>query len=258
MNNSNIYDRDNSNRSQQSQYDERRHFDETSNREDSSRDFRTNNRHKLSRDYNYSDERDRYDNSNETNLRRYGETHPDGYQDRQESNRSSQTRSELNGIDYGFGNDRGSYDDYRNRSDESYRNRNSDNLRTRYGNRENHSEYRSNSSESFDQGYRGKGPKGYKRSNEKIEDEVCQELMRSPQIDASDIEVSVKDGVVTLKGSVESKSVKRLAEDLCEEVLGVEDVQNTLRIVKNNTSSQRKTSNPTSRSSTNSNSNSKH
>ena len=44
------------------------------------------------------------------------------------------------------------------------------------------------------------------------------------------VEADVKDGVVTLSGTAESKEIKRLAEDICEDILGVRDVENQLRV----------------------------
>ena len=49
-------------------------------------------------------------------------------------------------------------------------------------------------------------------------------------VDASDIEVEVKDGEVTLKGTVEERWMKRLAEDIAEVVPGVHDVHNQIRV----------------------------
>lgn len=86
-------------------------------------------------------------------------------------------------------------------------------------------------SSSLDRGYFGKGPKGYKRSDEKIHDEVCELLTSHYDIDASEIEVEVKDGVVTLGGAVESRRVKRLAEDVVADLNGVQDVRNQLRVL---------------------------
>lgn len=78
--------------------------------------------------------------------------------------------------------------------------------------------------------FSGKGPKGYRRSDDRIREDVCEALFRSPRVDASDIEVSVKDGNVTLKGTVESRNAKREAENCIENLSGVEDVQNELRL----------------------------
>lgn len=81
-----------------------------------------------------------------------------------------------------------------------------------------------------DKGYSGKGPKGYRRSDERIREDVCEALFRSPRVDASDIEVLVNEGTVTLKGTVESRLAKREAELCIENLSGVEDVQNELRL----------------------------
>jgi len=78
--------------------------------------------------------------------------------------------------------------------------------------------------------YRGRGPKGYRRSDESLRDDVCQRLQEHGQIDASEIEVSCKEGVVTLRGSVDERPTKRLAEDIAECVTGVTDVENHLRV----------------------------
>jgi hypothetical protein len=54
--------------------------------------------------------------------------------------------------------------------------------------------------------------------------------MESPEIDASEIEVKVAKGVVTLSGSVDDRWAKRLAEDIAETVSGVTDVMNQLGV----------------------------
>ncbi len=73
-------------------------------------------------------------------------------------------------------------------------------------------------------------PKSYKRSDERIKDDIHEELIRHGRIDASDVEVQVKDGEVILTGQVASRHDKRIAEELAERVLGVHDVQNQLRV----------------------------
>lgn len=78
--------------------------------------------------------------------------------------------------------------------------------------------------------HRGKGPKGYRRSDERIQEELNERLTDDHEIDASDIEVSVAEGIVTLSGSVSSRAEKRAAEDLAESVSGVRDVINTIRL----------------------------
>jgi len=79
-------------------------------------------------------------------------------------------------------------------------------------------------------GFRGKGPKGYQRSDERIAEEVNQALADDDDLDASDIEVSVSSGEVTLTGTVSNRQAKRWAEDLVEGISGVVEVQNHLRV----------------------------
>lgn len=76
----------------------------------------------------------------------------------------------------------------------------------------------------------GKGPKGYTRSDERIREEVSDALMDDGRIDASEIEVDVTSGQVTLRGTVDSRETKRAAEDVVDGVSGVHDVQNMLRV----------------------------
>jgi len=77
--------------------------------------------------------------------------------------------------------------------------------------------------------YSGRGPKGYQRSDDRITEEVNDALADHPEIDASEIEVKVNEGVVMLTGSVDSRRAKRLVEDCIEHVRGVKDVQNQLK-----------------------------
>lgn len=78
--------------------------------------------------------------------------------------------------------------------------------------------------------YRGRGPKGYRRSDERIREDVCDQLTDDPWLDASNIEVEVRETEVMLKGAVGNREDKRRAEFLCEAVSGVKNVQNQLRI----------------------------
>jgi len=77
----------------------------------------------------------------------------------------------------------------------------------------------------------GKGPKGYTRSDERIREEIC-ELLSEGHLDASNIEVAVKDGQVTLSGTVTTRRVKRLAEEIAESARGVKDIENKLKLAK--------------------------
>ena len=53
-------------------------------------------------------------------------------------------------------------------------------------------------------------------------------------LDASDIEVRVDDDEVTLEGSVSSRRMKRLAEDVASTVFGIHDIHNRLRVRRSN------------------------
>lgn len=87
------------------------------------------------------------------------------------------------------------------------------------------------SSNSYERGeFTGRGPKGYRRSDDRIKEEVCDALERHPRIDASEIEVEVSEGAVTLSGSVDSKNTKRMIEDLTESLYGVKEVKNEIRV----------------------------
>jgi len=80
--------------------------------------------------------------------------------------------------------------------------------------------------------FSGVGPKNYKRSDTRIEEEVCNVLMKDRNIDASDIEVHVRDGVVLLSGTVDSRMDKIEAEMAIEGIAGVEDIQNEIKLKK--------------------------
>jgi len=77
---------------------------------------------------------------------------------------------------------------------------------------------------------RGKGPKNYKRSDERIREIVSDIYCDHPYLDASNIDVEVKDSVVILSGWVDDRFGKRLAEDLAEDVAGVTQVENRIRV----------------------------
>jgi hypothetical protein len=80
----------------------------------------------------------------------------------------------------------------------------------------------------------GRGPKGYKRSDERIQEDVNERLTHDAWVDASEIEVQVKDGEVTLTGTVNSRDEKRRAEDAVERVSGVREVHNQIRVQHQN------------------------
>ena len=78
--------------------------------------------------------------------------------------------------------------------------------------------------------HRGKGPKGYSRSDERIKQDVSDQLADDMFVDASEIEITVNQGEVTLTGRVQERSEKRRAEDLVEAISGVKHVENRIRV----------------------------
>jgi osmotically-inducible protein OsmY len=78
----------------------------------------------------------------------------------------------------------------------------------------------------------GRGPKGYTRSDDRIREEICDRMTEDPVLDASEIEVEVTEGEVTLSGSVSSRDQTRRAEDIVEDIGGVKDVTNQLRVMR--------------------------
>jgi osmotically-inducible protein OsmY len=80
--------------------------------------------------------------------------------------------------------------------------------------------------------HRGRGPKGYARSDDRIREDICDRLTDDPMVDASEIEVSVSGSEVTLAGTVHRRDLRRRAEDLAESVSGVMHVQNNLRVAQ--------------------------
>ena len=80
------------------------------------------------------------------------------------------------------------------------------------------------------QSQRGRGPKGYTRSDERLKEDICERLTHHSGIDASEVEVEAKQGVVTLSGSVTQRQSKHQIEDLVENVTGVKDIENRISV----------------------------
>jgi hypothetical protein len=80
------------------------------------------------------------------------------------------------------------------------------------------------------QSFAGLGPQGYRRSDERITEDINEHLTQAHDVDATGISVECKEGEVVLKGTVADRESKRCAEDIAESCFGVKDVQNQLRI----------------------------
>ena len=77
--------------------------------------------------------------------------------------------------------------------------------------------------------FRGTRPRGYERSDERLRELACEHLTDA-DLDAGDIEVKVNQGIVTLEGSVRARWMKHQAEDIIDDLGGVKDIQNHLRV----------------------------
>ncbi len=80
----------------------------------------------------------------------------------------------------------------------------------------------------------GRGPKNWQRSDDRIKEDVNERLTEHSHIDATEIEIQVRNGEVTITGEVEDRRIKRMVEDLVEGVSGVKEVHNQLRTSRGN------------------------
>jgi osmotically-inducible protein OsmY len=80
------------------------------------------------------------------------------------------------------------------------------------------------------QHHRGRGPRGYTRSDDRIREDINDRLTDDYYVDATDVDVTVSGTEVTLSGTVDNREAKRRAEDIAEAVSGVSHVQNNLRV----------------------------
>jgi BON domain-containing protein len=85
--------------------------------------------------------------------------------------------------------------------------------------------------------YAGRGPKDYRRSDDRIREEICDIFTDDPRLDPGDVTVKVENGDVTLMGTVSTRDQKRQAEELAERISGVRDVSNQLRVSRGETTS---------------------
>src|SRR5690554_5003394 len=72
-------------------------------------------------------------------------------------------------------------------------------------------------------------PKGYTRSDERLREDICERLAYSG-LDVSDVEVKVDQGAVTLEGTVAHRSSKHTIEDYVDDCMGVQDIDNRIRV----------------------------
>lgn len=162
---------------------------------------------------------------------RYGEPRREFDYDRNRYGRSTYDRSSY---------DRSSYDRDENRGeDRGWLDRASDAISSWFGDEEAQQRRQMDAQRE----HRGRGPKGYRRSDERIREDVNDRLSDDYYLDASDVEVSVSNTEVTLTGTVNNRNDKRRAEDLAESVSGVSNVENRLRVKQSGYGDYRSSSN---------------
>lgn len=78
--------------------------------------------------------------------------------------------------------------------------------------------------------FRGVGPKNYRRSDERLTEDINERLTDDDDLDASDITVRVASGKVTLEGVVDQRWMKHRAEDIADACIGVKEVDNRIQV----------------------------
>jgi osmotically-inducible protein OsmY len=77
---------------------------------------------------------------------------------------------------------------------------------------------------------RGRGPRGFTRSDARLREDIAELLTHDWHVDASEIEIECSNGVVTLTGVVAARDLKHYIEDLVADCAGVRDVANRLSV----------------------------
>jgi osmotically-inducible protein OsmY len=78
----------------------------------------------------------------------------------------------------------------------------------------------------------GQGAQFHRRSDDKIYEEIWELLTNNADLDASEVDLHVEGGEVTLTGTVDSRDAKWLTEDLVNSVTGVREVNNRLKVTR--------------------------
>jgi osmotically-inducible protein OsmY len=78
--------------------------------------------------------------------------------------------------------------------------------------------------------FRGRGPKGYERSDARLLELICERLTEDPHVDASEVSVQVANKEVTLTGTVNDRWSKYHIEEIVEDCGGVREIHNQLRV----------------------------
>lgn len=147
---------------------------------------------------------------------------------REDYNRDYNTGNQGYGYGYNSSSQRNSGYNNKNNNDRDWWDRTSDEVSSWFGNDE--AERRRDMDRRMSGEHRGKGPRGYQRTDSRIQEDICDRLSDDDYIDASDIDIKVENNEVILSGTVQSRDQKRRAEDLVERISGVRHVENRLRV----------------------------
>lgn len=250
------------NKYRNSEYDRNRDYDNDRSRRSGSRyddDFNSYNEsgyYSNANDSNFERNNDRYPNYNypQSNVNNYtgydsnsqtrnrgdyGYNSPQPYRGNSDNAYQSYRSRDWQSNDRGDRNNRNNWNDQYTGDDRGWWDRTRDEVSSWFGDED--AERRRRMDEMREENHRGKGPKNYTRSVDRIKEDVNDKLSDNWFLDASWIEVEVKGNEVTLSGTVNSKSDKRRAEDIADNISGVSHVQNNLRVNKttdNNTSKE--------------------
>jgi osmotically-inducible protein OsmY len=231
--NKNYSDSNNSQRSRDN-YDRRETYGLN---EDQGKDWGRNRYNEDNRNYMRDDNMGRGDNDNSYSRGMYGNSTgvnrgSGNYMGDSENYNRNSGNQRYAGNDYG---NYGNYNRNRDNDERGWWDKTKDEVSSWFG--DDDAQRRRRMDERMGQ-HKGRGPKGYTRSDERIKEDVNDKLSDDSHIDASDIEVKVESCEVVLTGTVDSRFAKRHAEDLAESVSGVKNVENRLRVsTENNRSS---------------------
>ena len=155
--------------------------------------------------------------------------HGSQYENQYNFNRQRNSRNDYRRNESSYNNDSGyANNDNYNNQERGWWDKTTDEVSSWFGDDE--AKRRRRMDEMRENNHRGKGPKNYTRSSERIKEDVNDRLGDHWMLDASNIEVEVNGTEVTLTGTVDSKENKRRAEDVADAVSGVTHVQNNLRV----------------------------
>ena len=77
---------------------------------------------------------------------------------------------------------------------------------------------------------KGRGPKGYVRSDDHLRHALEEALAADPTVDPSDVTVAVTDGVITLSGSVAGWRTRYAVRAIAEAIAGPGGVKDALTV----------------------------